>query len=79
LGLNDFPGQGTALVGVLNPFWRDKGYVTGKEYSQFCNAVVPLARLPKMVYLNNEVFTVPVEIAQFGRQELTEGKHLTGV
>ncbi|SDP82418.1 Glycosyl hydrolases family 2, TIM barrel domain [Mucilaginibacter sp. OK268] len=71
LGLNDFPGQGTALVGVLNPFWRDKGYVTGKEYSQFCNAVVPLARLPKMIYLNNETFTVPVEIAQFGRQELS--------
>lgn len=72
LGLNDFPGQGTALVGVLNPFWRDKGYITGKEYSQFCNAVVPLARLPKMVYLNNEVFIVPIEIAQFGRQELSK-------
>ena len=71
LGLNDFPGQGTALVGVLNPFWRDKGYVTGKEYSQFCNAIVPLARLPKMIYLNNETFTVPLEIAQFGRQELS--------
>ncbi|MBB6129226.1 sugar-binding domain-containing protein [Mucilaginibacter lappiensis] len=71
LGLNDFPGQGTALVGVLNPFWRDKGYITGKEYSQFCNAIVPLARLPKMIYLNNEIFTVPVEIAQFGRQELS--------
>ncbi|MEZ2335297.1 sugar-binding domain-containing protein [Mucilaginibacter sp. RCC_168] len=71
LGLNDFPGQGTALVGVLNPFWGDKGYITGKEYSKFCNAVVPLARFPKMVYLNNEVLTVPIEIAQFGPQELT--------
>ena len=71
LGLNDFPGQGTALVGVLNPFWRDKGYITGKEYSQFCNAVVPLARLPKMVYLNNETLTIPVEIAQFGQKELS--------
>ncbi|MDN5286905.1 MAG: beta-galactosidase [Mucilaginibacter sp.] len=70
LGLNDFPGQGTALVGVLNPFWGDKGYITGKEYSKFCNAVVPLARLPKMVYLNNEVLTAPIEIAQFGPQEL---------
>jgi len=70
LGLNDFPGQGTALVGVLNPFWRDKGYITGKEYSQFCNAVVPLARLPKMIYLNNETFTVPVEVAQFGQRVL---------
>jgi hypothetical protein len=72
LGLNDFPGQGTALVGVLNPFWGDKGYITGKEYSKFCNAVVPLARLPKMVYLNNEVLTVPIEIAQFGPRELID-------
>jgi hypothetical protein len=72
LGLNDFPGQGTALVGVLNPFWGDKGYITGKEYSKFCNAVVPLARLPKMVYLNNEVLTAPIEIAQFGPRELID-------
>ena len=28
LDLHDFPGQGTALVGVLDPFWESKGYVT---------------------------------------------------
>ncbi|WPU93201.1 glycoside hydrolase family 2 TIM barrel-domain containing protein [Mucilaginibacter sabulilitoris] len=72
LGLYDFPGQGTALVGVLNPFWRDKGYVTGKEYSEFCNSVVPLVRLPKMVYLNNEHLIAPVEIAQFGASVLND-------
>jgi hypothetical protein len=66
LDLHDFPGQGTALVGVLNPFWEDKGYITGKEYSRFCNSVVPLAQLPKMIYLNNEELVAPVEIAQFG-------------
>lgn len=65
LGLYDFPGQGTALVGVLNPFWKDKGYITGKEYSQFCNDVVPLVRFKKMVYLNNETLTADAEIAQF--------------
>lgn len=66
LGLYDFPGQGTALVGVLNAFWENKGYVTAKEFRRFCNATVPLARLPKMVYLNNEQLTVPVEVAHFG-------------
>lgn len=66
LDLHDFPGQGTALVGVLSPFWEDKGYVTGPEYRRFCNATVPLARFPKMVYLNSETLTVPVEIAHFG-------------
>ncbi len=24
LDLHDFPGQGTALVGVLDPFWEEK-------------------------------------------------------
>ena len=71
LDLHDFPGQGTALVGVLNPFWEDKGYITGKEYSRFCNSVVPLARFPKMIYLNNEELSVPVEIANFGESALT--------
>ena len=70
LGLSDFPGQGTALVGVVNAFWEDKGYITGKEYSRFCNATVPLARLSKMVYLNNEKLSVPVEIANFGEGPL---------
>ena len=67
LGLYDFPGQGTALVGVLNPFWKDKGYITANEYSRFCNDVVPLARFKKLIYLNNEVLQVPVEIAQFSK------------
>lgn len=67
LGLNDFPGQGTALVGVLNAFWEEKGYVTAKEYSSFCNATVPLVRFSKMIFLNNEMLTLPVEIAHFGK------------
>ncbi|WP_343692147.1 sugar-binding domain-containing protein [Chitinophaga sp.] len=66
LGLYDFPGQGTALVGVLNAFWQNKGYVTAKEFKQFCNTTVPLARLPKMIYLNSEQLSVPVEVAHFG-------------
>ena len=70
LGLSDFPGQGTALVGVLNSFWKEKPYVNARQYSRFCNAVVPLVRLPKMVYTNNEELTVPVEIAQYGETVL---------
>jgi hypothetical protein len=70
LDLHDFPGQGTALVGVVDPFWDDKGYITGKEYSHFCNSTVPLVRLPKMIYNNNEELFVPVEIAHFGATAL---------
>ena len=70
LDLHDFPGQGTALVGVLDPFWQEKGYVTAKEYSRFCNSTVPLARMKKRVYLNNEEFSADIEVAHFGAVSL---------
>jgi Glycosyl hydrolases family 2, sugar binding domain/Glycosyl hydrolases family 2, TIM barrel domain/Glycosyl hydrolases family 2 len=66
LDLHDFPGQGTALVGVLDPFWDDKGYVTAKEFNRFCNATVPLARLTKRVFTANESLEAELEVAHFG-------------
>lgn len=66
LDLHDFPGQGTALVGVLNPFWESKGYVTAAEYSRFCNSTVPLARLGKRVFTTDETLSAQLEVAHFG-------------
>lgn len=71
LGLTDFPGQGTALVGVLDPFWGNKGYVTAKEFRQFCNDVVPLARLNKRVFITGENLAADLEIANFGPAPIT--------
>ncbi|WP_010544539.1 glycoside hydrolase [Sphingomonas elodea] len=65
LGLQDFSGQGTALVGVVDPFWDDKGYVTGEEYRRFCGAVVPLARLPRRVFRSEEQLEFSLDIANF--------------
>ena len=62
LGLNDYSGQGTALVGVLNVHWNEKGYCTKEDWTQFCSPVVPLAKFPKFVYTNNETLQVPVEL-----------------
>jgi hypothetical protein len=66
LDLHDFPGQGTALVGVLDPFWDDKGYVTAGAYSRFCNRTVPLARLGKRVFTTDEALEADIEVAHFG-------------
>ena len=66
LDLHDFPGQGTALVGVLDPFWEEKGYITAKEYSRFCNSTVPLARLKKRTFYDNETIHAELEVAHFG-------------
>ena len=61
LGLNDYSGQGTALVGPLNVHWREKGYCTAKDWCEFCSFLVPLARFPKFVYTNRDTLRVPVE------------------
>ncbi len=70
LDLHDFPGQGTALVGVLDPFWEPKGYITAEEYRQFCGPTVPLLRMDKCVWTTDETFTGDVEIAHFGQEAL---------
>ena len=70
LGLNDFPGQGTALVGVLDAFWEEKGYITPEEFKQFSGQTVPLARLSKMVFTNKEPLVAKVEAAHYGPTEL---------
>lgn len=71
LDLHDFPGQGTAPVGVLNAFWESKGYVTAAEYRRFCNRTVPLARLAKRVFTTAENLRADIEVAHFGAAPLT--------
>lgn len=66
LDLHDFPGQGTALVGVLDPFWDPKPYVTAEAFREFCGPVTPLARMPRRVYTVGESFEAGIEVAQFG-------------
>ncbi|MDD3488580.1 MAG: beta-glucuronidase [Paludibacter sp.] len=70
LSLNDFSGQGTALVGVLDAFWDEKGYMTASEFRRFCSATVPLIRTEKFVYKNNEIAEVEIEFAHFGNENL---------
>jgi hypothetical protein len=66
LDLHDFPGQGTALVGVLDPFWEEKGYITPEEFRRFCAPTVPLLRLAKMIFLDSEELSAAAEAAHFG-------------
>jgi hypothetical protein len=79
LQLHDFPGQGTALVGILNPFFESKGYITPKEFRMFCNETVPLARMQKRVFTNNESFSADIEIAHFGANPIKNGSVLCEV
>ena len=62
LSLNDYSGQGTALVGPLNVHWEEKGYVGARQWREFCNSLVIMARFPKFVYTSDERLHVPVEM-----------------
>jgi hypothetical protein len=74
LALNDYSGQGTALVGVLDVFFEEKPYMNAAQFRRFCNETVPLTRMEKFVFKNNEPFKAQVEIAHFGPTPLYQAQ-----
>lgn len=65
LGLSDFPGQGTALVGLVNAFGESKGVAEPEWFRQFSSPVVPLARFAKATYRAGEQFVAEIETANY--------------
>lgn len=72
-GLHDYLGQGTALVGVLDPFWEPKSYIRPEDFKQFSNATVPLARFRQRVLTTADTLEVDVELAHFGAEPMESG------
>jgi hypothetical protein len=70
LELEDFPGQGEALVGLLDSLWDSKGILTPAEFRRFCSETVPLLRMKKFVWLNNETFTGAAEVANYSKNPI---------
>lgn len=65
LDLHDFPGQGTALVGLLDAFWDSKDLISAADFRQFSAPVVPLLRFSKATYTNNESFVASLDVSNF--------------
>lgn len=72
LDLHDFPGQGTALVGILDPFWNSKPYCTPSEFHRFSSATVPLAGISKFSWKNTETFSATVQVSHFGKDKMQQ-------
>ena len=66
LDLQDFPGQGTALVGILDAFMDSKGLVEPAKWREFCSETVPLVKMMSFVWTNAEAFTAEAEVANYG-------------
>ncbi len=74
LDLHDYLGQGTALVGILDPFWQPKSHADQERWRQFCAPTVPLARLTQRVFTTADTIDAKVEIAHFGEAPLPQAK-----
>jgi len=74
LDLQDFPGQGTALVGMLNVFMESKGLITPEAWRQFCCETVPLVRMKKYTWTTDETFIGRVQVAHYGPADLPDAR-----
>ena len=70
LDLHDYLGQGGALVGPLDAFWEEKGYVGPAEWREFCSATVPLVRLKQRVFTTADRLRAAAELYHFGPRDL---------
>lgn len=70
LDLRDFPGQGNALVGILDYFYESKGYAPPEEFTRFCNQVVPLVRLNKKILTQTDNLEVQIEFANYSSDRI---------
>lgn len=72
LGLQDFPGQGTALVGMLNSHLKPKPFAFARpeSFRAFFTDQLPLAELPKYTFESAEILRAQVMVANFGKKEV---------
>ena len=72
LGLQDFPGQGTALVGMLNSHLTPKpfSFADPKRFRAFFRDRLPLVLLEKYAYAGGERLRAEVRLRNCGREAL---------
>lgn len=72
LDLIDYPGQGSALVGLMDVFWKNKGGMSEDTFAGFCNKVVPMAEFKAYCWSNEEEFQARLIVANYDEADLKE-------
>ena len=70
LDIQDFPGQGTALVGILDAFMDSKGLVTQEEWAGYCSDAILLAEFDKYIYTSGEEFKMKLAMRYYNPEKL---------
>ena len=66
LDIKDYPGQGTALVGLWDVFLDNKGAIEPQQWREFCCETVPLLRFAKYTWTSSETFRAKAQVAHYG-------------
>lgn len=64
LDLQDYTGQGTALVGVLNAMMENKGLISAEEWREFCAGTVVLGEFTSFTGVMGEDIRFDVQISE---------------
>ena len=74
LDLQDYPGQGSAYVGILDAFMDSKGICTKEEWRQFCSPVVPLLVCDAYCFTISEGIHGKIQVANYSGGSLYNNK-----
>ena len=74
LALQDFTGQGTALVGMLNAHLQPKpfSFANPARFRTFFNNIAPLALLEKYTFFHKETLTAEIKLANYSKHTINE-------
>lgn len=70
LDIQDYPGQGTALVGMLDAFMDSKGFMDAAEWRRSCDDVAVLAALPRYCFTAGDFVEIPLELVNYSDRDL---------
>ena len=70
LNIKDFPGQGTALCGLVDAFTDLKPGVDAAQFRRSCAPVTLLAKLPRLVWTSDQQFTGEILVANYSLEPL---------
>ena len=71
LDIQDYPGQGSAYVGVADAFMDSKDSLLTSDWRSFCSEIVPLAEFDKYCWSSDETFRAHMKLAGFSDRNIT--------
>lgn len=79
LSMQDYQGQGEALIGWLDAFWDSKNITSPEKFRMHFDETVPLLRTKKFVWSTDESFQAQVQLSHYGQFPLEKGNIISKI